>query len=126
MISAMKSRFTRGEQSIPYYQQIRYFMRTSISLLFVAVTLAIFSAGCAGPERKLGRGINNLTEFTRLGELSRSIEQTALWEGASPAYTTGVIRGFNRSVARTALGIFEVVTFPFPSYEAHLTPKGPL
>jgi putative exosortase-associated protein (TIGR04073 family) len=87
-------------------------MRSSISLLSIAVTLAIFSAGCAGPEQKLGRGINNVTEFTRLGEMSRSIEQTALWEGANSAYTTGVIRGFNRSLVRTAVGAFEIVTFP--------------
>jgi len=101
-------------------------MRTSISLLSIAVTLAIFSAGCAGPEMKLGRGINNVTEFTRLGEMSRSIEQTALWEGANSAYTTGVIRGFNRSLARTVVGAFEIVTFPIPGYGPHFAPKGPL
>ena len=98
-------------------------MRSSISLLSIAVTLAIFSAGCAGPEQKLGRGINNVTEFTRLGEMSRSIEQTALWEGANSAYTTGVIRGFNRSLVRTAVGAFEIVTFPLPRYGPHFAPK---
>jgi putative exosortase-associated protein (TIGR04073 family) len=101
-------------------------MRTTISLLSIAVTLAIFSAGCAGPEMKLGRGLNNLTEFTRLGELNRSVEQTALWEGTPTAYTTGVIRGFNRSLLRTAVGAFEVVTFPIPRYGPHFEPKGPL
>ncbi len=94
-------------------------MRSSTTLL--AIALALVFTGCAGPERKLGRGINNLTEFARLGEMRRSIEQTYLWEGPNSAYTTGVIRGFDRSVVRTALGVYEVLTFPIPPYEALLT-----
>ena len=101
-------------------------MRISFSLLSVAATIALFSAGCAGPEQKLGRGINNLTEFARLGEMQRSIEQTGLWDGHSSAFTTGAARGFTRSVARTGIGLWEVVTFPFPSYEPHMAIKGAL
>ncbi|MEW6306926.1 MAG: exosortase system-associated protein, TIGR04073 family [Verrucomicrobiota bacterium] len=71
--------------------------------------------GCSGPAYKLGRGINNTMEFTRLGELRRSMEQTALWDGPDAAYTTGFIKGFNRSVVRTVLGLAEVVTFPIPT-----------
>lgn len=77
--------------------------------------------GCAGPEQKLGRGIRNVTEFARLGEISRSVEQTYLWDGAARAYTDGLIRGFNRSVVRTALGAYEIVTFPLPPYRPLLT-----
>jgi putative exosortase-associated protein (TIGR04073 family) len=112
-----------------YAKQIDHlylYMRTSFSFLAASLTLAVFSLGCAGPEQKFGRGINNLTEFTRLGAMNRSIEQTALWDGTDIAYTTGVVRGFNRSLARTALGAFEVVTFPFPPYKPLLAPKGPL
>jgi len=43
--------------------------------------MAIFAVGCAGPEKKLGRGINNFTEFARGGEIRRSVEQTALRDG---------------------------------------------
>jgi len=50
-------------------------------------------SGCAGPEKKLGRGLNNITEFVRLGEIQRSIEQTALWEGPRTAFTTGPYSG---------------------------------
>jgi putative exosortase-associated protein (TIGR04073 family) len=77
--------------------------------------------GCAGPEKKLGRGLLNTTEFLRGGEMHRSIEQTALWENTDSAFTTGFIRGFNRSITRTAIGIYEVATFPFPSYDPLLT-----
>ena len=61
-------------------------------------------------------------EFLRGGEIRRSMEQTALWENPDSAYTTGFIRGFNRSVARTAIGIYEVVTFPAPPYGPLLAP----
>ncbi len=88
---------------------------------FHALVLALSFIGCAGPERKLGRGLNNLTEFTRLGEMRRSVEQTYLWEGPESAYSTGVIRGFNRTVVRTALGVYEVATFPIPPYGPLLT-----
>ena len=90
-------------------------MQISISLL-AAAAISLFSVGCAGPEQKLGRGMRNVTEFARLGEMQRSIEQTTLWDG-NKGFSTGVLRGLNRSVARTGIGLWEVVTFPFPSYE---------
>ena len=99
-------------------------MRTTISLL-ACVTVALLVMGCAGPERKLGRGINNVTEFVRMGEIRRSMEQTALWDNSDAAYTTGFIRGFNESIRRTAVGAFEIVTFPIPSYEPYLLPEHP-
>ncbi len=77
---------------------------------------AVFLSGCAGPEQKFGRGIRNSTELLRGGQIRRSMEQTYLWEGPDVAYTTGFIRGFNRSIARTAVGVYEVVTAPFPPY----------
>ena len=99
-------------------------MRKTAFFGLVAVSVAL--AGCAGPEKKLGRGLRNTTELVRGGEMRRSIEQTALWDGSELAYTTGVLRGFNRTMTRTAIGIYEVVTFPFPSYDAKLTPESHL
>lgn len=102
-------------------------MRKAAPVVAIALGALVFT-GCAGPERKLGRGLHNVTEFARFGEISRSVEQTALWEGPELAYTTGVVRGFSRSLARTAIGAFEVATFPIPTptYDAMFTPKGPL
>ena len=94
-------------------------MRSATILL--ALVLAFIITGCAGPERKLGRGFNNMVELARMGEMRRSIEQTYLWEGPDSAYTTGVIRGFNRTMVRTALGVYEVATFPLPPYGPLLT-----
>ncbi len=97
-----------------------------IAILLSTVAAAALFTGCAGPEAKLGRGINNLTEFARMGEIRRSMEQTAVWDGPEVVPTTGFLRGLNRSFARTGIGIYEVVTFPIPPYKPLLTPKGPM
>ena len=100
-------------------------MRISISFLSLLVVVLI-AAGCAGPEQKLGRGIRNVTEFGRMGEIRRSMEQSAIWEGPDVAYTTGFIHGLNRSVARTAVGVYEIATFPFPDYDPVFFPENPV
>ncbi len=88
----------------------------SAFILLTGLAAVAFVSGCAGPEQKLGRGINNVTTFARLGEMQRSIEQTAVWDGPGEAYTTGVIRGFDRSVVSTFIGAYEIITFPFPPF----------
>jgi len=77
---------------------------------------AALSAGCAGPEHKFGRGVGNVFEIVRHGEARRNVEQTALIYGPEVGYTTGFVTGLNRTLARTGVGIYEVVTFPFPPY----------
>jgi putative exosortase-associated protein (TIGR04073 family) len=96
-----------------------------VGTLFVA-GLALALTGCAGPERKLGRGLSNFAELARLGEVRRSIEQTVLWDAPSAGIATGFLRGMNRTVTRTAVGFYEVATFPFPPYGPVLAPKHPL
>ena len=99
------------------------------SLLFsVAVAgLLLFATGCASTdqgfafEQKFGRGLRNVTELARGGEIRRSMEQSALLDGPDIAYTTGFIRGFNRSLARTGVGIYEMITAPFPPYDPVFT-----
>jgi len=96
-------------------------MRTPLSLLSLVLTLTILSAGCAGPEQKLGRGFDNLFEIVRGGETRRTVEQTAITDGPNVAYTTGFVKGMNRRIARTLLGAYEIVTFPIPSYDPIFT-----
>ena len=43
-------------------------MRKLISSAVATLAIGIFATGCAGPEEKLGRGINNVTELARGGE----------------------------------------------------------
>jgi putative exosortase-associated protein (TIGR04073 family) len=87
---------------------------------------AVVLTGCAGPERKFSRGLGNVTEFTRMGEFRRSMEQTALWDGTEQAYTLGMMRGINRSLVRTGVGLYEILTFPIPSYDPVFLPEHPV
>ena len=96
-------------------------MRNAISLLGVAGLAALLVSGCAGPESKLGRGVSNVSEVVRGGELRQSMEQTAVFDSPDAGYTTGFIRGLDHSLARTGMGIYEVVSFPFPPYHPVLT-----
>ena len=106
-------------------------MRNSFRILTLTFGVAMLAVGCAGPEQKLGRGLTNLGEIGRMGEMNRSIEQAGLFDGPDYAGTTGFVRGFNRTVCRTAVGLYEVVTFPFPNrrlsdYGPVLKPADPL
>lgn len=96
-------------------------MRKSLFLLAAAAGVAFLGTGCANTEAKFARGVRNITEFTRMGEIRRSMEQTGLVETPEIAYTTGFIRGFNKSLVRTGVGAWEIVTAPFPSYDPHFT-----
>jgi putative exosortase-associated protein (TIGR04073 family) len=90
-------------------------MRQTIFNLLGCASLAFVITGCAGPEQKLGRGLTNLMEPLRGGEMSRSIEQATLFESPDMGYTTGQVRGARRTFARTMLGVYEVATFPIPN-----------
>jgi putative exosortase-associated protein (TIGR04073 family) len=92
----------------------------TLTLVSLAVG-ALLAAGCAKTERKLGRGVRNLTEFARLGEIRKSVEETALFDSPDMAYTTGFVKGFNKSLVRTGVGVYEILTAPFPPYDPVFT-----
>jgi putative exosortase-associated protein (TIGR04073 family) len=102
-------------------------MRNFLPLLSAVAIAAVFATGCAGPERKFGRGLENTYEIVRTGELRRSVEQTAIIYSPERGYTQGAITGLNRTLARTGIGIYELVTFPLPPYGPvctdYLTPQ---
>ncbi len=93
-----------------------------VVLLAAAVTVL---TGCVDAEHKLGRGVNNLMEPVRMGEIRRSVEQTTLWEGPEVGKTAGLFHGINRTIGRTVVGAFEVVTFPIPS-DPYIKPVNPV
>lgn len=99
-------------------------MRKLATILTTTFALILLT-GCDGPARKLGRGLSNIREPFRLGEMSRAIEQTSLFDGPEQAYTTGVFRGITRTFARTVIGFSEIVTFPIPTpdYDPYFFPN---
>ena len=96
-------------------------MRNSLSFFALLAIAAALTSGCTGTEEKMGRGIRNVTEPVRLGDMRESVEQTAVWDGPLDGYTVGVVKGFDRTLERTGLGIVEIVTAPFPPYHPIFT-----
>jgi putative exosortase-associated protein (TIGR04073 family) len=66
-----------------------------------------------GPTRKLGRGLSNLV--FGVAELPATIAKINEREGNSAAAGYGVVRGLGRSYMRVQTGLFEFLTFPFPT-----------
>ena len=66
-----------------------------------------------GPTRKLGRGIGNILYGS--SEIFDSMSDVNYAEGNSAAFSYGLVRGLGRTFARLGYGVFETVTFPFPT-----------
>ena len=69
--------------------------------------------------------------MTGLGwvDLPRGIEEVGQKHGVGAAATWGVLQGTGQAVQRTAVGIFEVLTFPFgmsQDFEPLIEPEFPL
>jgi putative exosortase-associated protein (TIGR04073 family) len=94
----------------------RLYMSKLSATILPFLGLAFFVSGCAGPEQKLGRGFNNLTEITRMGEIRRSIEQSTVLENRDQAFSKGLFHGIDMTAMRTAVGLYEVATFPIPNH----------
>lgn len=96
-----------------------------IGLGAIAGMTALLLTGCANAEKKLGRGLNNVVEPLRGGEISRSFEQAYLWDGPDAALGEGAVRGISRTVGRTLSGVVDIVTFPIPT-ESLIKPAYPV
>lgn len=91
-------------------------MRKTLPFLAALGIAAVFASGCANVENKFGRGMANTFEVVRMGEFRRTMEQSALFDSPDYAYSTGFVHGMDRSIERTGIGVYEMVTAPFPPY----------
>jgi putative exosortase-associated protein (TIGR04073 family) len=89
-------------------------MRKTLSYFAALALLAALASGCANIENKLGRGLANTFEVVRGGEFRRTSEEAALFESPDTSYSTGFVRGIDRTLARTGIGLIEIVTAPIP------------
>lgn len=62
---------------------------------------------------KLLRGLTNIA--TGWVELPKRVHETTHRSGAGVGFTWGILRGIGHGFIRTAGGVYEAVTFPFPA-----------
>jgi putative exosortase-associated protein (TIGR04073 family) len=96
-----------------------------VALLASALPAAAFAdTQSANFLTKLMRGaINTITGWV---EIPKNISQVSNEEGAGAGWTRGLLRGLGYGFVRTAAGVYEVVTFPFPApvdYEPLMQPE---
>lgn len=73
-----------------------------------------------GPTRKLGRGLSNV--LFGPSELLDSMAAVNYEDGNAAAWSYGLVRGIGRSFARLGYGIYDMVTFPFPTVRGSYRP----
>lgn len=107
--------------------------RAAASGLLVGLTL-LFGSGYAMAQTepmdsgkaftKLTRGfINTITGWV---EVPKRVQETSAASGPLAGFTWGLLRGFGYGFIRTAAGLYEVFTFPFPApsgYEPVMHPE---
>ncbi len=104
--------------------RIRFIHFISMALVF-AVLLSFSSPCLAGtPIRKISRGIANT--ITGVLELPLKVVEVTEDEGYIAGATYGVMKGIGWALLRTAVGVYETVTFIIPlpfHYEPVLEPE---
>ena len=78
------------------------------------------------PLHKAGRGLAAMT--TPFLEIPGNIKVTTEREGAPAGWTEGFAKGLGMTLVRPAVGVYELVTAPFPfpdDYEPILKPEYP-
>ena len=99
---------------------------------FLAVALVCATVPNASAENmdatkaftKFTRGAVNV--FTGWVEIPKRIHETTVLSGPPAGFTWGLIRGVGYGLIRTAAGVYEVFTFPFPAppgYESVIQPE---
>jgi len=90
----------------------------------IIISFCMTSVSYAGAFKKLGRGLTNT--FTGWIEIFATIEEKFEEEEYMVAIFYGLPEGLVKALARTAVGIYETVTFPIPipnNYEVILEPE---
>lgn len=91
--------------------------------LFIYIILVIMIMNIASVcyaqdmARKLGRGIGNI--LTGWIEVPKNIYDTSVESNILAGLTLGTVKGVGKTVMRTAVGVYETATFPFPMPESY-------
>jgi putative exosortase-associated protein (TIGR04073 family) len=102
-------------------------MKTLLSLVFVSLLGATALADIQdppgndfGPTRKLGRALANIIYSP--AELVQAPTAMNEREGNSAAFSYGAVKGVGRFFFRIGSGVYELFTWPFPTYRGSYRP----
>ena len=95
-------------------------------LVAVAIISSVMVTPCFAqePMRKLGRGIANA--LTGVVEIPKKVFLISKNDNPVLGMTWGLVKGAAVGLLRTAVGVYETVTFPIPApanYEPMLSPE---
>ena len=103
-------------------------MKILLAIVFTVASAALAIADIQdppindyGPTRKLGRALSNISPDI-LTELPVTVCQIRDRDGDLAAASYGVVKGVGRVFYRFGAGIYELVSFPFPSYKGSYRP----
>lgn len=99
--------------------QLRGGVLAAVLLVMSLVTVA-FAEELVGtrPAQKMMRGLAN-TGLGVVVEVPKTIFYDTLEDGPLYGLTVGILEGLSWGIARTLVGVYEVVTFPFPVPEGY-------
>ena len=65
--------------------------------------------------RKFSRGLSNIV--FGVTEIPSTFSRVNRYEGGAQAFSYGLVEGVRRTAVRMGFGVYEVVTFPAPTYK---------
>jgi putative exosortase-associated protein (TIGR04073 family) len=103
--------------------RMRWLMMVGFASVVVASShMAVVSAeewtGPAAASQKAVRGLTN-AGLGVVVEVPKTVYYGTLEDGPLYGLTVGVLEGLSWGIARTLVGVYEVVTFPFPILEGY-------
>jgi len=97
-------------------------MKRAVAALGLLAVLGVLAGAMpASPEpmdaskafMKLARGCINI--ITGWVEIPKRVSETSQVSGSAAGFTWGILRGIGHGFIRTAAGLYELFTFPFPA-----------
>lgn len=83
-----------------------------LSITFICYSLPQQTVLADNPGHKCVRGVGNI--LSGWLEIPLSIYETSFEENSFIGMTYGLAKGFGKAIARTSVGVYELLSFPLP------------
>ena len=95
-------------------------MRKTLPFL-AALAVVVLTSGCANIEEEIFPWLQQPDGVCSPRRNSPFHGANGLFDEPGAHYTLGFVRGFDKSLVRTGVGVYEIVTCPIPPYDPVLT-----